>query len=212
MADYPDQRANDGAAKAGVGTSQSPTPTLQGIGAVARAGGYGIGGYGIGALNTEALNESIASQPMSPETPLPLRVVTTGGLESGTAISSASAGGGEFGTASPTIPIYPTVYSIETVTIQNSITINVGDPALRELHVTLGRLVTAIEGSNELATEVRRQLTAEITAGKALLEAPKVERNAIQQYLINPLRWIAVTAAGVIVTELANHALERDLD
>ena len=81
------------------------------------------------------------------------------------------------GTVSTAILINPTVYSIETVIIQNSITINGGDPDVRELKDTIRQLVSAIEGSNEASAEVRRQLRAEITAGNALLEAPKVEPN-----------------------------------
>jgi hypothetical protein len=47
-----------------------------------------------------------------------------------------------------------------------------------------------------------------MTAGTALLQAPKVEPNAIQLYLINPLKWIAEKFAAVIVADLAKHALE----
>ena len=51
---------------------------LKGRAAVGSTRGFGTGGFGRGGfgapLNTEALNESIAIQPMSPETPLVLRV------------------------------------------------------------------------------------------------------------------------------------------
>jgi len=143
--------------------------------------------------------------------PLPAEPVasTTPSTVEGGARGMAAAFGGMQGTVSPAaIPINQTVYSAETVIIQNSITINVGDPDVRELKNTLGRLVAAIEGCNELSAEVRNQLRAEITAGKALLEAPKVERNAIQLYLLNSLRWIGEKVAAVIVTQLATRGLE----
>jgi hypothetical protein len=178
-------RVEGAAAKpAAGGFPAPPTGTLKGVGAVPRAGSFGMGGFGTGEFNTQAFDEApdAAGLQLSPETPLVLHTTA--------------------------IPINPTVYSAETVIIQNSITINVGDPDVRELKDTLGRLVTALEGINELSAEVRRQLSAEINAGKALLEAPKVERNAIQLYLLNPLRWIGEKVAAVIVTQLATRGLE----
>jgi hypothetical protein len=146
-----------------------------------------------------AATQSGAIAPLLPLPPEP----------SGSTSPSSESFGGTPGTASPaTIPINQTVYSAETVTIQNSITFNFSNPDVRELNDTLRQLLTAIEGSNEASAEVRRQLSAEMTAGTALLQAPKVEPNAIQLYLINPLKWIAEKFAAVVVADLAKHALE----
>jgi hypothetical protein len=172
-----------------------PSKTLHGAGMKASAGGASEGLVGAGAKFAPR------------ETPV--KSVTGGGLESGAAISASSAAGSlEATLLPPPLLINPTVYSTNTVIIQNSITINVGDPDVRELKDTLGRLVTALEGNNELLAEVRHQLSAEISAGKALLSAPKVERNAIQLYLISPLRWIVEKVGSVVVTELAKRGLE----
>ena len=97
MAEDTDRVEGDGAANGEAGAFPAPPfRTLQGVGAVARAGSFNSQAFNSQGFNdaTDAANLQLASPPpVSPEPPLTqITSVSAGGLESGTAISSASAG------------------------------------------------------------------------------------------------------------------------
>jgi hypothetical protein len=78
---------------------------------------------------------------------------------------------------------------------------------LRKLDQTLD----ALHRSNEIAGEVRDQLSAEIEAGKIILKSPKPDRRMIDLLLIQPLKYIIDKGAGAIIADLARAALEAVL-
>lgn len=104
------------------------------------------------------------------------------------------------------VPIMPTLYPGElggTVIVQNYITINVRSPVFRQSNTKLDELIDELRRSNQISAEVRDQLRAEITAGKALLAAPKPNRNLIELLLLRPLKYLADKAGSAIITKLA---------
>jgi len=110
----------------------------------------------------------------------------------------------------PPVSVVPTVYPTEpggAVLVQNHITINVHSTDMRELNAKLDALVTELRRSNEISGEVRDQLLAEITAGKALLTAPKPNATLIELLLKRPLTFIAKQGAGTIIGTIATAAL-----
>jgi len=109
--------------------------------------------------------------------------------------------------------IIPTMYPAEpggAVVVQNQITINIHSTEFRELNRTLNELLQEMRRSrsNEIAGEVRDQLTAEITAGRTLLTAPKAHRNWIDLLLVKPLKYIAEKGGSAVIGKLATAALE----
>jgi hypothetical protein len=108
-------------------------------------------------------------------------------------------------------PIIPTVYPAEpdgAVTVYNQITINIQSTDFRKFETTLDELLEAMRRSNEIAGEVRDQLTAEITAGRTLLKAPKADRNWIDLLLLRPLKYIAEKGGSAVIGKLATAALD----
>jgi hypothetical protein len=69
-------------------------------------------------------------------------------------------------------------------------------------------LLQEIRRSNEIAGEVRDQLTAEITAGTTLLKAPKTDRTWIDLLLVRPLKYLAEKVGSAVINRLATVALE----
>jgi hypothetical protein len=115
----------------------------------------------------------------------------------------------------PPILIVPTVYpenAAGTVIVQNCITIDTQSTEFRELNAKLDELLDEWRKSNEISTEVRDQLRAEIAAGRELLTAPKTNRNMIDVLLLNPLKYIAKTFASAFIGELAKGALKLILE
>lgn|SRR5262245_44986982 len=109
----------------------------------------------------------------------------------------------------PPVSIVPTVYPTEpggAVLVQNHITI-VQSADFRELNAKLDELTNQLRRSNEISGEVRDQLIAEITAGKALLAAPKPNATLIELLLKRPLAFIVKQGAGTIVGTIATAAL-----
>jgi hypothetical protein len=74
--------------------------------------------------------------------------------------------------------------------------------------MTIGRAacITELRKSNEMAGEVRDQLIAELTAGRALISAPKSARKLIDLLLIGPLQYIADKAGSAAIGALATAA------
>lgn len=115
----------------------------------------------------------------------------------------------------PPILIVPTVYpenAAGTVIVQNYITIDTQSTEFRELNAKLDELLDEWRKSNEISTQVRDQLRAEIAAGRELLTAPKTNRNMIDVLLLNPLKYIAKTFASAFIGELAKGALKLILE
>jgi hypothetical protein len=115
--------------------------------------------------------------------------------------------------APPPQAIIPTMYPAEPggpIIVQNQITINIHSTEFRELNRTLKELLQEMRRSrsNEIAGEVRDQLTAEITAGRTLLTAPKANRNWIDLLLVKPLKYIAEKGGSAVISKLATAALE----
>jgi hypothetical protein len=73
----------------------------------------------------------------------------------------------------------------------NRITIDQGQVEFGEFNTKVDDLLTLLRESNEFSGEVRDQLIAEILAGKALLGAPKADPILLEQFLANPLKYIA---------------------
>jgi hypothetical protein len=65
------------------------------------------------------------------------------------------------------------------VVVQNHVTINVRSDDFRELSAKLDEVLSLLRRSNEISGEVRDQLAAEVSAGKALLAAPKMDPGLI---------------------------------
>jgi hypothetical protein len=73
----------------------------------------------------------------------------------------------------------------------NRITIDQGQAEFGEFNTKVDDLLTLLRESNEFSGEVRDQLIAEILAGRALLGAPKADPILLEQFLANPLKYIA---------------------
>jgi hypothetical protein len=134
--------------------------------AVGRAAGSGTAA-GVGASIAEAVGRAAGSGAVKPGA-----VETTGAVElSGTSGMAAEA------TIIPApVPIVPTVYPQEpggAVIVYNHITIN--SIELKEFNSKLDEVIRLLRGSNEISGEGRDQLIAEIKAGRALLESPKLD-------------------------------------
>jgi hypothetical protein len=69
-------------------------------------------------------------------------------------------------------------------------------------------LVNQLSESNEISGDLRKQLLAEIAAGREVLKAPKANRDLIKLLLIEPLTFIAKAVAGSVIGILAGEALE----
>jgi hypothetical protein len=108
------------------------------------------------------------------------------------------------------VSIIPTIYPQEpsgAVIVHNHITINVRGAEFGELNEKLEELPVLLRRSNEVSGEVRDQLIAEITAGKVLLTAPKLDPKLIEALLKRPLMFITEKAAGAVVGAAAVTAL-----
>src|SRR5262249_50577691 len=92
--------------------------------------------------------------------------------------------------------------------VQNQITINIHSTEFRKFEAKLDELLEAIRRSNEISGEVRDQLKAEITAGRTLLKAPKVDRGWIDLLLMKPLKYIADKGGSAVIGKLATAALD----
>ena len=77
----------------------------------------------------------------------------------------------------------------------------------RKLNTNLDALLVELVRSNQIAGELRDQLTAELQAGRAMLKAPKPDSNLLKALLLHPLTFLATAAAGGIIGEYANEAL-----
>jgi len=107
--------------------------------------------------------------------------------------------------------INPTLYPAEwsgPVVVHNHITINIDGTEFREFNKKLDQLLQEMRHSNESAGEAQDQLIAEITAGRTLIRAPKVNRNWIDLLLISPLKYIAEKGGSAAIGKLATSALE----
>jgi hypothetical protein len=91
--------------------------------------------------------------------------------------------------------------------IRNVVIIDVRSAAFRESDAKLDEIVSLLRGSNEIASDTRDQLIAEITAGRTLLKAPKLDRNLIEILLLRPLRYLADKAGSAFIGGLAAEAL-----
>jgi hypothetical protein len=109
------------------------------------------------------------------------------------------------------VPVTPTVYPDQpdgTVIVQNHITINIQSVEFRDFNANVGKILDALPSLNTLSPEVRDQLRAEISAGKALLTAPKPHPTLIELLLKRPLLYIAEKAGGALISKVAVAALE----
>lgn len=106
-------------------------------------------------------------------------------------------------------PIVETIYPADpsgAVVVRNHAKINLHSAEYREFNTKVDDLLTLLRDSNDFSGEVRDQLIAEISAGKTLLSAPKVDPFLIEQFLTNPFRYIAdksvETATGALTVAL----------
>jgi hypothetical protein len=109
------------------------------------------------------------------------------------------------------VTIFPTIYPQDpsggTVIVRNHITININSIEFRQFNAKLDELIEALRGSNEITSEPRAKMTAEMEAGRVLLKAPKPDRNLIELLLKRPLLFLARVAANTIISKLASEAL-----
>lgn len=110
------------------------------------------------------------------------------------------------------LTIFPTIYPQDPtsggpVIVQNYITINLSSVDFRQFDAKLDELIEALHHSNEIAGEARGQIIAEMKAGRALLEAPKPDRNLIELFLKRPLLFLAKAAANSVIGKIASEAL-----
>lgn len=85
------------------------------------------------------------------------------------------------------------------------VTLDHNSPAYRDVIDILNDVSSQIRGNNELAAKTPLafgQHTAEIEAGKRLLDAPQVDVGAVESTLISGLKWFAEQAAGTAVGPL----------
>jgi hypothetical protein len=71
--------------------------------------------------------------------------------------------------------------------VQNYVTINISSDEGQQYLAVHEQILTELRRSNEITGELRDQLTSEPEAGRSLLHAPKVDRNWINLFLVNPL-------------------------
>src|SRR5262249_37981991 len=108
------------------------------------------------------------------------------------------------------VSIPPTLYPADpfgAVLVQNHITININSVEFRELNSKLDEIISLLRTSNEISGEAWDQLIAEIRAGRALLEAPKVDPKLIELLLKRPLTYLADKAAGALIGAAAATAI-----
>jgi hypothetical protein len=94
------------------------------------------------------------------------------------------------------------------IIVQNYVTINGGSVEFRNFDTAMNGLVNQLSESNEISGDLRKQLQAEIAAGREVLKAPKANRDLIKLLLIEPLTFIAKAVAGSVIGILAGEALE----
>jgi hypothetical protein len=110
----------------------------------------------------------------------------------------------------PPFSVVPTVYPNEpggVVVVQNHITIDINSAEFRDFNSKLDDVIGLLRRSNEISGEARDQFIAEIKAGRALLEAPKVNPKLIELLLKRPLTYLADKATGALMGAAAATAL-----
>jgi hypothetical protein len=108
------------------------------------------------------------------------------------------------------ISIVPTIYPNElggTLTVEHHITINIYSTEFRELTAKVDEVLGELRRRNEIDSEVRDKLVGEITAGMAILRAPKPDPKMVDVLLIRPLKYLADKAAGPVMGAAALAAL-----
>jgi hypothetical protein len=108
------------------------------------------------------------------------------------------------------ISILPTIYPDElsvAITVENHITTNVHGTDFREFNAKIDELLSELRRSNEIAGDVRDKLVGEITAGMAILRAPKSDPKMVDLLLVQPLKYIEDKAAGPVIGAAALAAL-----
>jgi hypothetical protein len=111
---------------------------------------------------------------------------------------------------SSAISIIPTSYPDELsgrITVEHHITINIYSAEFREFTTKVDDLLGELRRSNEINNEVRDKLVGEITAGMAILRAPKPDPKMVDVLLIRPLKYLADKAAGPVIGATALAAL-----
>jgi hypothetical protein len=96
--------------------------------------------------------------------------------------------------AAETTPNVESIYPEEpsgNLVAPNHTTIDRGRAEFTEFNAKVDDLLTLLRESHEFSGEVRDQLIAEISAGRALLGAPKVDPILLERFLVNPLAYIA---------------------
>jgi hypothetical protein len=105
--------------------------------------------------------------------------------------------------------VYPTWYPDDphgAAIIHNYVVIDNAQARLANAHLI--DLVGELRRSNEIAGELCALLTAEITAGRALLQADKANPRLLNILLKRSLEWLTDKCAGSVVGTIALKALE----
>ena len=109
------------------------------------------------------------------------------------------------------VPVTPTVYPDSpqgTIIVQNYVTINIQSVEFSGFDKNLEGLIGELHRSNEISGEVRDQLVSELWAGRAIIGAPKPQRDLIDLLLVRPLKWLIEKSGSAMVSKLASDALE----
>ena len=108
------------------------------------------------------------------------------------------------------VTVAPTRYPDDPaapLVVRNYVRINLRSAEFQQSDTKLDELIRVLRQSNQIAGESRDQLVAEITAGRALLTAPKPDRNLLNVLLLGPLYYLADKAGSAVVGVLADEAL-----
>ena len=137
-----------------------------------------------------------------------LTVAETAALSGAAALSAVGGFNVQAATLQPStsLTILPTIYPMppdDTVTVEDPVFIDVRSTDFRDFAIKVDRLIEAIQQSNEIGQETRRQIVAELNAGVEYIKASKPSRKVLTLLLIVPLTAVATVAANTVVQEAA---------
>lgn len=144
------------------------------------------------------LGAAVQSTIGGAEPPFPLRIQGDRSLRAETTIIPAP------------VPITSTVYPDSPqgpIIVQNYVTINIQSVEFSGFDKNLEGLIGELHRSNEISGEVRDQLVSELWAGRAIIGAPKPQRDLIDLLLVRPLKWLIEKSGSAMVSKLASDAL-----
>jgi hypothetical protein len=121
-------------------------------------------------------------------------------------------------TAAPPLPslaIVPTPYPDDPAAelpIQDYVRVDLASATVQAFNAKLDEILDELQRSNTITGEIRDRLSAELRAGRILLDAPKPNRTLVDLLLVTPLKYLASQAGPAIIGALASEALRLLLE